>query len=250
MPSVERHRSERLGRDRATDRIEGDIDPSPVGHIVHDSHEILFAVVDAVVGSQRPAQFDLLVGARRRDHRGSQSLGQLHGGRPHTAGGRMDQHQVAGLHPTTHAQREVAQLIGEVHGDAVRSAEPAWESLQCRRIEQSGRGISTLHAHGGADDPVAEQRLAPGPDGVDSPGGSHTDDEWRIELQQAVPAPNGVDVVEVEAEGFHRDPDLACIRWPHLDLLLFEDSSGAPSLVTIHAVAVVTTRLRRSRASA
>ncbi len=78
------------------------------------------AVVHGVVGAQGSAEGNLVVRARRGDHRGAERLGQLHGGRAGTSGRRVDEDDVAWADPSSDAQRQVAEEEREVHARSPR----------------------------------------------------------------------------------------------------------------------------------
>ena len=226
VATVERHDPERLGRHRPTHRVEGHVDAPPIGHVVDEGDEVPAAVVHAVVGTQGAAEGNLVVGSGRGDHRRTERLGQLDGGRPGTAGRRVDEDDVTRAHPSPHAEREVTEQVREVHRDCLGRAEPLGDLLDVRSVEQGHGRVGTLGPRGHTDDPPPEQRLAPRTGRLDRAGGRHPDHEGGLELEQAVPAADGVDVVEVEAERLDLDPHLAGGRVADLDGLDLEGVGG------------------------
>ena len=123
---------------------------------------------------------------------------------PGTSGRGVDEHDVARPDPSPDAQRQVAEQEREVHGDRLGCAEPLRDLLGTGAVEQRRRRVGTLRPRSHADDPPAEKGLTPRTGRVDGTGGRHADDERRLEVQQSVAATDGVDVVEVQAEGLRR----------------------------------------------
>ena len=106
MSSVERHRPEGVCRDLPTDRVEREVDATPVRDVVHVSDEVLRTVVDGMVRPELAAELDLLVGSRGRDDHGTEGLGELDHPRTHTARCGVDEDDLTGLQPPTLAQSE------------------------------------------------------------------------------------------------------------------------------------------------
>ncbi len=216
VAAVERHDPERLRRHGATHRVECHIDSPPVGDVVDEGDEVLGAVVHAVVGAQRSAELDLLVGSRRRDDRGAEGLGQLDRGRPGASGRGVDEDDVPGPNPSPDPQRQVAEQVREVHGDSLGRAEPrrgAVGGSAHRTGPPTRRHPALPRRHRRLD---GREGLTPRSGRLDRSGGGHADDEGGLELQQPVPTADGVDVVEVEAERLHVDPHLVGARFADL----------------------------------
>ena len=75
-----------------------------------------------------------------------------------------------------------------------------------------GRRVAALHADGDAHHPPPEECFGARSGSIDHAGRHHAHDKGRLELQKPVPAVDGVDVVEVEAEGLHGHPYLVGAR--------------------------------------
>ena len=97
MPAVHAHAAEGLGRHRAADRVERDVDARAERRVQHGVGETALAVVDRDVGAELAAERDLLGPAGGGDDRGAQRLAQLDRRRADPAGPGMNQQGLARL---------------------------------------------------------------------------------------------------------------------------------------------------------
>ena len=132
------------------------------GHAHRLDHEVLRAVVDAVVHAVLSDFREPLIARRRGDHGRARGLGQLHGGEAHATRARLDEHGLAGLQVAELEQAIVGRAEldrnrgGEVDvhriGDRIGRARGHADQLCVGAV---ARGGGDLLAHGEAGDAFA-----------------------------------------------------------------------------------------------
>src|SRR5687767_7365481 len=93
------HRQEAAVPGLGSDMLEDDVDALAFRQPAHLALEALVAVVDDVVGAERPCLLAFLVVADGGDHRAADRLGHLDGGGADARAAGMDEHRLAGLEP-------------------------------------------------------------------------------------------------------------------------------------------------------
>ena len=166
----------------AADHVEHDIDAAPSREGLGLGDEILRPVIDGEIRAERAAEGAFFVRARRRDHLGAESLGELDRGRADAAGAAMNEQRLAGLEAPAREDVVVDGEEGFRHARRLNQAQ-AFGNRQAER----GGGDAIIGVAAGAEqradlvaDAQARRRPAPSaamrpddlePRHMDSPGG-------------------------------------------------------------------------------
>ncbi len=95
MPPVRRQTLHVAGDIIAADHVEHDVDAASARDLLDPGDEILALVVDRMIGAMGEAGSDLVIAARRHDHRDAEQVAQRNRHRADPAGAAMDQRGVA-----------------------------------------------------------------------------------------------------------------------------------------------------------
>ena len=117
------------------DVLEHHVHALPVGEALHLALEILLAVIDAVIRTERDGGLDTLIGAGRRDHLGAEIFRNLDAGAAETAGRAHDENPFAALQ-----LRRVAE-------QAERRRRVARHDRRHREIDAIGNGPRQRRRH-------------------------------------------------------------------------------------------------------
>ena len=179
------------------------------------STKSLVAVVDRNVGTERPAQLDLLGRPGCRDDPRAGQRGQLDGGRADPAGGGMNQHGLAGPDVRPVVQGQPRQVEREVDGGCGRVGQLGLRGhLEGHRARADGQlRVATERTAGHRHHPSSEPLLGADPGPLHRAQHLHAGGVGQGRADGPVAAPHAVDVVEVEGRG--RDPDQQLVRARH-----------------------------------
>ncbi|AMD55032.1 hypothetical protein ATO49_15905 [Mycolicibacterium fortuitum subsp. fortuitum DSM 46621 = ATCC 6841 = JCM 6387] len=120
-------------------------------------------------------------------------------------------------------QREQTEVERVVQRGTVGVADPGRQFQGGCGVDDGVGGISAEGHRRDAHDASAHQVLGAEPRALDHTDGLHARDERGLQRHGGVAALDDVDVVEVQAEGAHRDPHFTRPGCAHLHGLAFED---------------------------